>query len=65
MEVLDAATNAVIAGYSREDSSPVSGSFQGAPAAWKNNAAMPAGKNIRLRFHLEGAGTRLYSFWFE
>lgn len=65
VEVLDAATGQPINGFAAADCLPPNGDGLAAPVAWKNNAGLPAGRDIRLRFHLRGQGLRFYSFGFR
>lgn len=66
VEVLDASTGEVVAGYSEgrcgfheKDSCAIS-------MAWERGNVLPQKvEKIRLRFHIDGPRTRFYSFWFE
>jgi hypothetical protein len=35
------------------------------PVVWRGGEVLPAGRDVRLRFHLTAPGTRLYSFGFR
>jgi hypothetical protein len=65
VEVLDAATGQPIPGHSAADCQPVAADAIATPVTWSSGAALPAGKPLRLRFHLEGQSARLHSFGFR
>ncbi|NUQ65801.1 MAG: hypothetical protein HUU20_25325 [Pirellulales bacterium] len=65
VEVLDAATAEPIAGYAAADCASTAGDGLAVPVNWKAGDSLPAGKDIRLRFHLRAKGVRLYSFGFR
>ncbi len=53
VEVLDAATGKVIEGYEKEVCVIENQDAVKFPLRWKNQAAIPPGKPVRLRFHLQ------------
>ena len=59
VEVTDA-DGAPIPGYGREDARPIRGDATRQAAVWRERRTIPAGRPVRLRFHLRQA--RLYSF---
>jgi hypothetical protein len=66
VELLPAPGKPAVAGYSQSDCRPVAGSAIRSQVSWKSGDALPAiAGDVRLRFILTGAGTRLFSFWFE
>lgn len=65
VEVLDAATGQALDGFSAADCLPPGGDGLAVPVAWKGGAELPAGRDIRLRFHLRGRDLRFYSFGFR
>jgi len=65
VEVLDAATGKPLKDYALADRRVLAASGLAVPVAWRRTEALPAGRQIRLRFHLAGSGTRLYSFGFR
>ncbi len=65
VEVLDAATGEPIEGFSAADCIHPKRDGLAVPVTWKGGDALPTGKDIRLRFHLQGKGVRLYSFGFR
>jgi hypothetical protein len=62
VEVLDATTGAPLPGFTASDFLPLEADGIAVPVAWKGGNTLPTGKPIRLRFHLQGKGVRLYSF---
>jgi len=62
VEILDAATGAPLPGFTASDFLPLEADGIAVPVAWKGGSTLPTGKPIRLRFHLQGKGVRLYSF---
>jgi hypothetical protein len=66
VQVLPAAGNAALSGYTESDCRPVTGAAIRSQVSWKHSEALPGSAGaVRLRFYLQGAGTRLFSFWFE
>ncbi len=65
VEVLAADTGRPVDGFAAADCLPVGGDGLAVPVAWKGGAELPAGQNIRLRFHLQGGELRFYSFGFR
>ena len=65
VEVLDAATDTPLAGFGLDDCQMPTKDGLAVPVVWNGNAALPAGRDIRLRFHLGAPGVRLYSFGFR
>jgi hypothetical protein len=65
VEVLDAATRLPLPGFSANDCHSLQSSPD-IPVTWKGGSHLPAdsGGPVVLRFHLQGAGVRLYSFRF-
>ena len=62
MDVLDAATGEVIAGFSREDCGPLDIDGVREPARWQGADLGACGRReIRLRFHIHGAA-RLHAY---
>lgn len=59
VEVLSAAGEA-LPGFAREDCQTIHADGVRQAVRWDNNARLPIGQPLRLRFHLENAG--LYSF---
>ena len=64
VEVLDAGTNAIVAGLDRAACQPLHTDDVRAPVVWGETRELPANRKLKLRFHLMGAA-RLYSFGFE
>jgi hypothetical protein len=63
IEVLDAATDQPIPGFTAADAEPVRGDVPAGKVRWHGRSLQSlAGQQIKLRFHL--AGGDLYSFWF-
>lgn len=66
VEILDAATNQAVPGYSEGNCHPIQQDSCASLVSWESQEALPANaQKIRLRFYLAGLKTRLYSFWFE
>ena len=67
VEVLEAAGEFPVPGYSLDKSCPISGDGCRIPVKWQGTARLPAGRPMRLRFHFSGhAGVpRLYSYCFR
>jgi len=66
VELLPARASAALPGYAQGDCRPVAGSAIRSQVSWRSGDALrPAAGEVRLRFLLSGAGTRLFSFWFE
>ena len=65
VEVLDAATGTALEGFAPEDCQMPTEDGVEVPVVWKGSAALPADRDIRLRFHLGAPGVRLYSFGFR
>src|SRR5439155_6244438 len=65
VEVLDAATRKPIQGFAAAECLAPKSDGLAAPVAWKAGPPLPAGGDIRLRFHLRARGVRLYSFGFR
>ena len=69
VEVMDASTNAVIEPFSLQHCERFAGDSTRAELSWGagTEAAIKQlkGQRIRLRFTLQGIGTRLFSFWFS
>ena len=66
VEILDAITKKPFQGYTKMECQPVSKNSITSQVSWKQTDLLPKTTNaIRLRFHLSGLDTRLYSFWFE
>jgi len=65
VEVLDAATRKPIQGFAAAECLAPKSDGLAAPVAWKAGPTLPAGGDIRLRFHLRARGVRLYSFGFR
>jgi hypothetical protein len=65
VEVLDAATWQPLKGFATADCRAMATSGLAVPVVWRGGEALPAGRDIRLRFHLTAPGTRLYSFGFR
>ena len=65
VEVLDAATGTALEGFGLDDCRMPTEDGLHVPVAWNGSAALPAGRDIRLRFHLGALGVRLYSFGFR
>ncbi len=65
VEVLDAATGTALEGFGPDDCQMPTEDGLHVPVAWNGSAALPAGRDIRLRFHLGAPGVHLYSFGFR
>ncbi|MFA7174087.1 MAG: hypothetical protein WC340_11890 [Kiritimatiellia bacterium] len=65
VEVLDAATGEPLEGFGLSDCLASAEDGIAVPITWRGGNMLPTGRNIRLRFHLGAAGTRLYSFGFR
>ena len=65
VEILDAATGQPLPGFATGDCTPLGSDGLEARVAWKGAGHLPAGKPIRIRFHLRGRDARLYSFGFR
>ena len=66
VEILDSRTNQPLAGYSRQDCDGIVGGGRNAKVAWRGSDSIPAtASGVKFRFYLDGAETRLYSFWFD
>jgi hypothetical protein len=67
VEVLDSATGTPLAGRSRADCDLLRGVRGEAAVRWRGSDRLTTAEasTVRLRFHLNGANTRLYSFWFH
>ena len=65
VEVLDAATGAALEGFGPDDCQMPNEDGLAVPVSWNGSAALPVGRDIRLRFHLGAPGVRLYSFGFR
>ncbi|HUS81116.1 MAG TPA: hypothetical protein VM283_07590 [Armatimonadota bacterium] len=65
VEVLDAATCEPLEGFSLADCLVQAEDGLAVPVTWRGGDTLPAGRDIRLRFHLRAPGTRLYSFGFR
>ncbi len=64
VEVLDAATGETLEGFAPADCQMPSEDGVAVPVAWNGKAALPADRDIRLRFHMNSPGVRFYSFGF-
>jgi hypothetical protein len=64
VEVLDAGTNEIVPGFDREACKQLHTDAVRAPVIWGETRALPANRQLKLRFHLMGTA-RLYSFGFE
>jgi hypothetical protein len=64
-EVLEARSGRAVRGFAASDCTPLQADGLAAPVRWRGGAALPGGRDIRLRFHLRGRGVRLYSFGFR
>ncbi len=65
VEVLDASNGQAIPGYTTDDFEPLIGDGLAVPVRWSKATELPSGRDIRLRFHLNSPGVKLYSFGFE
>ena len=65
VEVLDAATGTALEGFGPDDCQMPTEDGVEVPVVWNGSAALPADRDIRLRFHLGAPGVRLYSFGFR
>lgn len=65
VEVLDAATCEPLEGFHMADCLAQAEDGLAVPVTWRGGDTLPAGRDIRLRFHLRAPGTRLYSFGFR
>jgi len=65
VEVLDAATGTALEGFGPDDCQMPTEDGLHVPVVWNGSATLPAGRDIRLRFHLGAPGVRLYSFGFR
>jgi len=65
VEVLDAATHQPLEGFALADCLGPTRDGLAVPVTWRGGNTLPAGRDIRLRFHLGAPGTRLYSFGFR
>ncbi len=65
VEVLDATTWEPVAGFGSADCLVSPGDGLAVPVGWRGGETLPAGREIRLRFHLLGSAARLYSFGFR
>lgn len=65
VEVLAADTGSPVNGFAATDCLPVGGDGLAMPVVWKGGTELPAGQNIRLRFHLQGRELQFYSFGFR
>jgi len=66
VELLDSRTNQPLAGYSRQNCNAIVSGGRGASVTWKGSDSIPAtAGSVRFRFYLDGAETRLFSFWFD
>ncbi len=65
VEVLDAATFEPIKGFHLAACRVQAKDGLAVPVTWRGGKVLPAGRDIRLRFHLRTPGTRLYSFGFR
>ena len=66
VELLDSRTNQPLAGYSRQNCNAIVSGGRGANVTWKGSDSIPAtAGSVRFRFYLDGAETRLFSFWFD
>ena len=65
-EILPAESDVPLSGYSRRDSQVQKRDATGIAVTWGHSTELPRGqRQLRIRFYLEGAETRLYSFWFR
>ena len=64
-EVLDAATGKPIPGFGVAECIGPASDGLAVPVTWRGGDMLPAGRDIRLRFHLRAPRTRLYSFGFR
>jgi len=65
VEVLDATTGRPIPGFTATDCLYPTQDGIAVPITWKGGSALPAGQDIRLRFHLRQPGVQFYSFGFR
>ncbi len=65
VELLDAATGEPIEGYRLSDCLAPGQDGIAVPVTWRGGDSLPAGRELRLRFHLRAPGVRLYSFGFR
>jgi hypothetical protein len=65
VEVLDAATWQPLQGFAGTDCRVMTTGGLAVPVVWRGGEVLPAGRDVRLRFHLTAPGTRLYSFGFR
>ncbi len=65
VEVLDAKTGESLPGFSLKDCLPVSNDGLAVQVKWRGGETLPSGRDIRLRFHLNTPGVRLYTFGFN
>lgn len=65
VEVLDAATGKPLEGYALADCRMTATGGLAVPVVWRRADDLPAGRPIRLRFHLAGREVRLFSFGFR
>jgi hypothetical protein len=65
VEVLDAATCEPLEGFHLADCLAPAEDGLAVPVTWRGGDTLPAGRDIRLRFHLRAPRTRLYSFGFR